>query len=520
MDEDPNRNSSRDTVRDITSDDDDVVEITNAAESNLTGHRILGLAVAIRGNQQLVEPTTVRQALNGPDAEKWRAAMAAEVAALLRRGTWKLVAQRHTKGRNILIGKWGFKINTLADGAIDKYKARWVVRGFEQTQFVDYDKTFAPAGHHTSVRILIYIAAMKQCPLCQIDVSSVFLHTIVDAIIYVEQPHAFEEESNAYLHTVLIELGFLQLPHDQGMYHLKSRGSFILLIAYVDDLLYTRDNVEFLDRFENNIKQKLKVMVNHNVTQFLGLNVTQSADTIHMSAAKYVETLAKNFGITPISITTPLGIPPPNHEPDATPLSAADHRLYQQQLGCLLFATVTCRPDLSYTVSQLAQYLRRPEGENMAELRCPLQFFISTPDVGLTYKANLAATPQFTAYVDADHAGDTDNRSTEEVGAASASAKRRNSKGKGGRGGGGGSGSGGGGSGGSGGGGSGGSGGGSRGVGGGGGGSGGSGGSGSGGSGGGRTGAQRGGTGGGQRQRQQRRSESPSPQQLREWLFL
>ncbi|CAI7833630.1 unnamed protein product [Closterium sp. NIES-54] len=113
--------------------------------------------------------------------------------------------------------------------------------------------------------------------------------------------------------------------------------------------------------------------------------------------------------------------------------------------------------------------------------------------------------------------------SNEDVGAASASAKRRSSKGKGGRGGGGGSGSGGGGSsggsGGSGGGGGGGSGGGSGGVGGGGGGSGGSGGSGSGGSGGGRNGAQRGGSGGGQQQRQQRRSETPSPQQLREWLI-
>ncbi|CAI7766470.1 unnamed protein product [Closterium sp. NIES-54] len=96
--------------------------------------------------------------------------------------------------------------------------------------------------------------------------------------------------------------------------------------------------------------------------------------------------------------------------------------------------------------------------------------------------------------------------SAEDVGAASASTKRRSSKGKGGRGGGGGSGSGGGatsgGGGGSGRGGSSGSGGGSGGYGGGGGGSGGS-----------------GGPGGGQRQRQQRRSETLSPQQLREWLF-
>ncbi|CAI7778836.1 unnamed protein product [Closterium sp. NIES-54] len=113
--------------------------------------------------------------------------------------------------------------------------------------------------------------------------------------------------------------------------------------------------------------------------------------------------------------------------------------------------------------------------------------------------------------------------STENVKATSASAKHCSSKGKGGRGGGGGSESGGGGSsgggGGSGGGGSGGSGGGSGGVGGGGGGSGGNGGSGSGGSGGGRTGAQRGGSEGGQRQQQKRRSETPSPQQLRDWLF-
>ncbi|CAI7840000.1 unnamed protein product [Closterium sp. NIES-53] len=111
-----------------------------------------------------------------------------------------------------------------------------------------------------------------------------------------------------------------------------------------------------------------------------------------------------------------------------------------------------------------------------------------------------------------------DVRSAEDVGAASTSGKRRISKGKSGRGGGGGTGGGGGGSsgggGGGGGGGSGGSGGRSGGSGGGGGGSGGSGNSGSSGGGGGRTGAQRGGSGGGQRQRHQRRSETPSPQQL------
>ncbi|CAI7740137.1 unnamed protein product, partial [Closterium sp. NIES-54] len=118
----------------------------------------------------------------------------------------------------------------------------------------------------------------------------------------------------------------------------------------------------------------------------------------------------------------------------------------------------------------------------------------------------------------------TDVSIPKDVGADSARTKRRSSKGKGGQGGGGGSGGGGGGSGSGGGGSSGGGGGGatvggSGGSGGGGGSSGGSGGSGGGGTGSGGTDARRVGTGGGQRQQQQRRSETPSPQQLREWFM-
>ncbi|CAI7877875.1 unnamed protein product [Closterium sp. NIES-53] len=243
---------------------------------------------------------------------------------------------------------WPQKIKTLADGTLKKYKARWVVRGFERTQFVDYDKTFAPVGRHTSVRIPLCVAVVKQRPLRKINVSNAFLYAIFDVIIYFEQPHAFEEDGDAicllqkslyeikqaprlwqqYLHTVLIELDFQQLPHDQGMYHLESRGSFILRVAYVDDLLYTRDNTELLDLLEQDIKEKLEVTIDHDFTQFLGLNVSQTTDTIHLFAAKYAETLAKKFAIAPVGITTPFRVPPHNHEPDTTPLSLADHRLY------------------------------------------------------------------------------------------------------------------------------------------------------------------------------------------------
>ncbi|CAI7833444.1 unnamed protein product, partial [Closterium sp. NIES-53] len=138
---------------------------------------------------------------------------------------------------------------------------------------VDFDLTYAPVGRHTSVRILICIATVKQRPLCQIDVGSAFLYAPVDAIIFVEQSHAFEERDDTvcllkkslygikqaprlwqqYLHTILTELGLKQLPHDLGMYRKESRGKFILLVAYIDDLLYTGDNTELLGSLHEEI---------------------------------------------------------------------------------------------------------------------------------------------------------------------------------------------------------------------------------------------------------------------------
>ncbi|CAI7861062.1 unnamed protein product, partial [Closterium sp. NIES-53] len=176
-------------------------------------------------------------------------------------------------------------------------------------------------------------------------------------------------------------------------------------------------------------------------------------------------------------------------------------------------------PELSAfaTVEDLVSHLRTSDARYRAAL--PAEFLDRNPPpivVALGAARGTPRTPYFEGCSPSPlapsyaSAAAVDVLGAEDVRVASTSAKRRNSKGKGGRGGGGGSGGGGGGSGGSG--------GGSGGFGGGGGGSGGSGCSGSSGSGGGRTGAQHGGSGGGQRQQHQCRSETPLPQQLREWF--
>ncbi|WVZ83487.1 LOW QUALITY PROTEIN: hypothetical protein U9M48_030629, partial [Paspalum notatum var. saurae] len=62
--------------------------------------------------------------------------------ALISNNTWTLVPR--PPRANIVSGKWIFKHKFHADGSLDRYKARWVLRGFTQRPGVDFDETFSP----------------------------------------------------------------------------------------------------------------------------------------------------------------------------------------------------------------------------------------------------------------------------------------------------------------------------------------------------------------------------------------
>ena len=69
-------------------------------------------------------PSSVRDALADPH---WRRAME-EYAALLANQTWDLVP-RPSSG-NVVTDKWIWTYKRRADGTLERYKARWVLRGF------------------------------------------------------------------------------------------------------------------------------------------------------------------------------------------------------------------------------------------------------------------------------------------------------------------------------------------------------------------------------------------------------
>jgi hypothetical protein len=94
-------------------------------------------------------------------------------------------------GKSVVTSKWLYKIKHAADDSIEKYKARFVARGFSQKEGIDYDEIFAPVARYTSIRIIISLATVFGWELHQMDVKTGFLNGEVEQKIYIEQPKGF-----------------------------------------------------------------------------------------------------------------------------------------------------------------------------------------------------------------------------------------------------------------------------------------------------------------------------------------
>lgn len=52
-----------------------------------------------------------------------------------------------------------YKIKHAVDGSVEKFKVRFITKGFSQKEGVDYEEMFPPIARYTSIRAMISLAA-------------------------------------------------------------------------------------------------------------------------------------------------------------------------------------------------------------------------------------------------------------------------------------------------------------------------------------------------------------------------
>jgi hypothetical protein len=127
------------------------------------------------------EPSTFEEASKH---KVWKDAMIEEYESILKNDVWEVVARPN--GKSVVTSKWIYKIKHAVDGSVEKFKARFVARGFSQKEGIDYDEIFAPVARYTSIKIIICLALVFDWKLHQMDVKTAFLNGEVEQEVYIE----------------------------------------------------------------------------------------------------------------------------------------------------------------------------------------------------------------------------------------------------------------------------------------------------------------------------------------------
>uniref|UniRef100_A0A2N9IKE8 Reverse transcriptase Ty1/copia-type domain-containing protein n=1 Tax=Fagus sylvatica TaxID=28930 RepID=A0A2N9IKE8_FAGSY len=306
---------------------------------------------------QNIEPPTFKIATQ---ISQWCQTMRDEYDTLIRQGTWSLVPP--PENHNIVGCKWVYKLKTHIDGSIARYKARLVEKGFHQQQGIDFDETLSPVIKPLTVRMILSLAVSLNWPLRQLD----------------------------------------QIPPYSST---DQKTTIAYLLLYVDDIVLTSNTLIFLDTLIYHLSSIFELKDLRPLHYFLGIQVTRDSKGLHLSQAKYATALFQKHNM---SITKPISTPcTPN-----TRLSLHDgeklHDLhaYRILVGALHYLTFT-RPDISFAVHQVCQYMASPTSVHLTAAKRILRYLKGTLHLGLSFRPGPLTLSTFT---DADWDDDPDDR--------------------------------------------------------------------------------------------------------------
>nr|GEU33566.1 retrovirus-related Pol polyprotein from transposon TNT 1-94 [Tanacetum cinerariifolium] len=294
------------------------------------------------------DPVHVEDALA---EEEWEIAMQDELSAIQKNKTWELVDL--PAGKYPIGLKWVFKTKYLADGRIQKHKARLVVKGYAQQHGIDYKKTFSPVARFETIRVILAVVAQQQWKLYQFDVKSAFLNRDLKEEVYVFQPPGFESMSHPNkvfrLRKALYELkqapcawyskideffhksGFIRSQHEPMLY-VKRQGIDLLIFSlYVDDMIYASSSSKLILEFQASMKM-FDMTDLGELRYFLGLEIIQTSSGVFMTQQKYVEDTINKFYMAGYKIApTPMNINEKLRVDDGTCLTNA--KTYRSLIG-------------------------------------------------------------------------------------------------------------------------------------------------------------------------------------------
>ena len=114
----------------------------------------------------------------------WVNTMVEEYDSIVKNSAWEVVPRPVKK--SVVGYRWIYKVKQSLDGSVEKYKARFVARGFSQVEGIDYEENFAPVVRYSSIRSILALSAQMGWQIHHMDVKTAFLNGFIEEEVYIE----------------------------------------------------------------------------------------------------------------------------------------------------------------------------------------------------------------------------------------------------------------------------------------------------------------------------------------------
>jgi hypothetical protein len=366
-------------------------------------------------------PNTYRQAMKSPEKEAWLTAVKEELANLDRLGVWEVLPV--PPGVKVMSAKWVFAKKYKSDGTIDRFKARYVARGYSQIAGIQYSETFAPTATFISMRLLLSYAAANGWPVHSFDFVAAYLNSPIDEDLWVTPPEALDSPAGTACHLkkalygtkqaarcwwrhlagTLSNMGCKASKYDSSLYLLEHGSGGGSIWVHVDDGIVTAPTELVLKKLQEDLSAVLQIKWESSLTDIVGLSVVRDDSGFVLSQPKLIsKILAEHWdGVTTSKTPLPTG----NLPVTAGDEEGIDASGYLSLVGMLSYLAVGTRPDICFSVNFLARFSKRPTTAHWAGAKTLVNYLAATKDQPLLLYPK-TSSPHLLSYVDANWGGE------------------------------------------------------------------------------------------------------------------
>ena len=168
-------------------------------------------------------------------------------------------------------------------------------------------------------------AIQKNLKVYQKDVKSSFLNGYIEEEFYIEKPEGYQlkdNPKNVYklkkalyglkqaprswyyrLDKYLQEKGFKKGIVDTNVYIKSEGGNLLVVLVYVDDIIFGYTNDSSVQWFSNSMQYKFEMSMIGELSFFIGLHIIHSSEGLFLSQEKYLKEMLNRFQMEDSSST-------------------------------------------------------------------------------------------------------------------------------------------------------------------------------------------------------------------------